>query len=320
MSDLAPETEPAPDWQAALHAGTREKYDDVALYDYEYRLRKSDIAFYRDLARQVAAREGTEATRILELGCGSGRLLIPLARDGHEVWGIDRARPMLHYLLSQVHGTKRLNARARARVHILQGDFRHVPLASATEVAAGERFPLITCPFNAFNHLYTLADVERFFAEVRRLLAPDGIFAFDISHPDPAWLSRDPRRRYARTRFRHPTTGEQLIYSTSHEYDPLTQIDRIRFFYEPADPDGADGTTLKSAEKPQKRGDPPPPRTPPRTVQLTQRLFFPAEIEALLHYAGFQPFYHAGGFDGEPLTLVSVEQVICARVRERKSA
>lgn len=304
---------------ATLTAGTREKYDDVALYDYEYRLRRSDIAFYRDLARQVAQREGDAGqqptTRILELGCGSGRLLIPLARDGHEIWGIDRAAPMLRYCHEQVHRTKRLNARTRARVHILQGDFRHVPLASASDAntgaGTGAGFPLITCPFNAFNHLYTLADVERFFAEVRRLLAPDGIFAFDISHPDPAWLSRDPQRRYARTRFRHPTTGERLIYSTSHEYDPATQIDLIRFYYEPDPAATASPTKGASGQKRAKSGASPWPRT----IQLTQRLFFPAEIEALLHYAGFQPFYHAGGFDGEPLSLVSVEQVICARVR-----
>ena len=68
-------------------------------------------------------------------------------------------------------------------------------------------------------------------------------------------------------------------------------------------------------------------RSPPRVVTLAHRLFFPAEIEALLHYAGFKILVHAGGFaedadsglsqdlDGAPLTIVSAEQVICARAR-----
>ena len=304
------ETDPAPDLPAALStalaAGTNEHYADAELYDHEYRRRRADVSWYRRLAAEVAQEQNEKSLRILELGCGSGRLLLPLLRDGHALWGVDRAAPMLARLKKRLSV---LNARARTRVHILQGDFRSLPLEG--------RFPLIICPFNGFQHLYTRHDVERCLAEVRRLLEPGGRFALDITHPDPEWLARDPTRRYDRTRFRHPATGEPLIYSTSHAYDPATQIDWIRLYYEPdlsrpLAPAKAHSSTENAAS-----------RSAPRVVTLAHRLFFPAEIEALLHYAGFKIDMHAGDFparapldlDEAALSIVSIEQVICASVR-----
>src|SRR5437868_2241249 len=62
-----------------VDAGSREHYVDAALYDYEYRRRRADVSFYRELAR----RRGAE--RVLELGAGSGRVTVPLARDGRQI-------------------------------------------------------------------------------------------------------------------------------------------------------------------------------------------------------------------------------------------
>lgn len=261
---------------AALAAGSSEHYEDAALYDHEYQRRRDDVRWYRALARQeLGAPDGKQA--ILELGCGSGRTLVPLSRDGWRVTGVDASAAML------ARCRARLERVAGARAELVRGDFR--------ELALGRRFPLVICPFNAFMHLYTRQDVERFLAVVRAHLAPRGLFAFDVLNPDLAWLSRDPTRRWARTRFRHPRTGKITYYSTSLTYDAALQIAFMRIYYEPA----GGGRT--------------------RTVRLTHRQFFPLELAALLHYNGFAVEAHEGGFDGAALVPESEEQVLRCRSR-----
>jgi SAM-dependent methyltransferase len=275
--------------RAALHQGSVEMYEDAELYDHEFSRRRHDVAWYRQLAADMTSVH-KRALSIVELASGTGRLLLPLVRDGHQLIGIDRSAQMLSRCQARLRA---LGKKAVGRALLLQADFRELPL----HVEKNDRFRLIVCPFNGLQHLYHREDLERFLAEVRRLLHPDGIFAFDVLNPDLAWLSRSPTRRWSRTRFKHPRTGEKLIYSTNHDYDPATQIQWIRIFYEP------DPATPKAQA------------SAPRTIHLSQKLYFPAELTALLHYNGFRLWYRAGGFDGQPLSPVSVEQVICARVR-----
>jgi SAM-dependent methyltransferase len=261
---------------AALAAGTSEHYEDAALYDHEYKRRRDDVRWYRALAARELGKPDGKRT-ILELGCGSGRTLIPLLRDGWRVVGVDASATML------ARCEARLARVPDARVELVRADFR--------ALALGRRFPLVICPFNAFMHLYSRDDVERFLAVVRAHLAPGGLFAFDVLNPDLAWLSRDPTRRWARTRFRHPRTGKLGYYSTSLTYDAALQVAFMRIYYEPA-----------------KGG-----RT--RTVRLTHRQFFPLELAALLHYNGFAVEAHEGGFDGGALVPESEEQVLRCRSR-----
>jgi SAM-dependent methyltransferase len=268
--------------RATLAAGTSEHYVDAPLYDHEYKRRRVDVRWYRALAAEVLGPPERLPARasILELGCGSGRTLLPLVRDGYSVVGVDAAPAMLARCRERL---ARLAAPARARARLEAGDFR--------AIALGQRFPLVICPFNAFMHLYTRQDVERFLAVVRAHLAPGGLFAFDVLNPDLSWLSRDPNRRWARTRFRHPSTGRSMTYSTSLSYDAALQIAFMRIYYQP------------------ERGG------RERVVRLAHRQFFPLELEALLHYNGFTVEKHDGGFDGAALVPESEEQVLRCRLR-----
>jgi SAM-dependent methyltransferase len=283
-----------------LERGTVEMYLDAELYDHEFRRRRHDVAWYRQLATDMASAHPQASGTIIELGSGSGRLLVPLVRDGHRLIGVDLSRDMLQRCRDRL---MRAGKKAAARALLVHADFRELPL----QVSKSERFRLILCPFGGLHHLYTRGDLERFLSEVRRLLHPDGLFAFDVINPDPLWLSRDPAKKWSRTRFKHPRTGERLIYSTNHDYDPESQVLFIRLFYEP--------DLSQSARRETDRAALTAVVSPPRTVHLTQRQYFPAELEALLHYNGFTLWHRAGGFDGQPLSPVSAEQVICARVR-----
>ncbi len=261
----------------ALERGSREHYDDPDLYDFEYRRRRRDVSFYRAVARELLGPSG----RVLELACGSGRMTTALVRDGHEVVGIDLSEAMLRRARARI---ERLGRRARRRALLVRADMRRFALAA--------RFPLVVMAFNSFEHLYTRVEVAACLERVRAHLAPGGQFVFDVQNPNLRWLVRDPTRRWARPLFRHPRTGERLAYSTNHDYDPVSQIALIRLYYGPADGAGRE-----------------------RVVHLSQRKFFPAELEALLAHGGFTVERRCGDFAGRPLDGDAESQVLVCRAR-----
>jgi len=274
----------------ALAIGSSEHYLDAALYDFEYRRRRADVNFYRGLARQHL-RRGDPA---LELGCGSGRLTIPLARDGHLVLGLDLSAPMLARAQARAAS---LGRAARNRVAFARADFR--------SFAVAPRFRLIACPFNAFQHLYTAADVQRFLGCVRAALAPGGLFVFDVLNPDLRWLSRDPTRRWARTRFRHPETGRRYEYSTNQTYDPIAQIAYMRIYYR-----ALDGGSNEGRGEGQGQGQGEGEGGGEHIVRLAHRQFFPAELMQLVRSAGLLVIDRYGGFQGEALEDGSESQLL----------
>jgi SAM-dependent methyltransferase len=272
-----------------IDAGSREHYADAALYDYEYRRRRADVGFYRELAKKrlgdpAHAKPGS--ARILELGAGSGRVTVALARAGYEVVAVDASAAMLAKLRARVASLPDAVAR---RITVVQGDLRDVRIA-------GKKFPLVVAVFNVVEHLYTRVEVDACFRGVVSHLAPGGAFAFDVQLPDLAWLIRDPTKRWARTRFTDPTTGRAMLYSTNHDYDPVGQIVLIRLYYEPADGKG-----------------------PTKIVKLSQRKFFPAELEALVAHAGLRMVERYGDFSWQPLESKAESQVlVCEHAISRR--
>jgi SAM-dependent methyltransferase len=296
-----------------VDAGSREHYADAVLYDYEYRRRRADVAFYRELARRRGA------DRILELGAGSGRVTVPLARDGRHVVALDQSSAMLARLGAR---RARLPAAAGARITPVTGDLR--------TFRVGGRFPLVIAAFNVLEHLYTRGEMTACLRRVAAHLRPGGAFAFDVQLPDLGWLLRDPGKRWAKTRFTDPTTGRAMYYSTNHEYDPISQIALIRLYYEPAPPAGSTdpGDEPGPRRVGQERGRPtasPPSTVPPRIVKLSQRKFFPAELEALVAHAGFRIMERYGDFSFRPLDGTAESQVLVCepdpkRPRKRRAS
>jgi SAM-dependent methyltransferase len=254
--------------RAEEEAGARESFEDAALYDFEYRRRRADVNFYRRLAFE---RRDLGDGPILDLACGTGRLMLPLLRDGNVVVGVDRSRAMLARAARRL---SRLSPARRSRAMLLRADIRSFALRG--------RFRLAISAFHSLQHLVDDGDLLACFRAVRRALLPDGWFAFDLLPPDAAWIARDPERRWARTRFRHPTTGQQLVYTTNHRYDPVRRALHIRLYYQPVDAQG------------RRRG-------PERVHRLCQRQLDPDEVSRLLGRAGLKVIARFGAFDGSPL-------------------
>ena len=218
---------------------------------------------------------------MLEYGVGNGRLALPAARAGAEITGIDHSRPMLddfkRRLAAEPEGVRR-------RVTLRRGDMRSVRLR--------RRFSLVTCPFNAFLHLYERTDVERFLARVRAHLAPRGSFVLDVSNPNAHELVRDPNRAYFCPRFRYPSTGEVVRYTERFDYDRARQILFVTMEFLPR------GREHESWVTP-----------------LAHRQFFPRELEALLHYNGFAIEGIWGDYKGGKFDRDGEMMVISARAR-----
>jgi SAM-dependent methyltransferase len=147
-------------------------WDDYApFYDWENArtLQRRDVAFWQRLA---AAQDGT----VLELGCGTGRIAIPIARAGVRIVGIDRSAEML--------GRARLRiARARAgdRLTLVRGDIRDLPFRPRV------RFAAVLAAYGILQSLTRERDLVRTFESVRRVLRRGGLFAIDVVPDLPKW-------------------------------------------------------------------------------------------------------------------------------------
>ncbi len=139
-------------------------YDSLAaLYQLQYANYRDDISFYSRLAERL------NANRILELGAGSGRVSIPLARRSFEVTGLELSEKMLE--LGRENA-----AREGVNVNFVQGDARDFMLKA--------QFPLVIAPFNALMHLYSLADQDKALGCIKAHLETGGVFAFDVYVPN----------------------------------------------------------------------------------------------------------------------------------------
>ena len=201
-------------------AGATEHFEDAALYDHDYRRRRADVQFYRTLAAEHGG-------PVLDLACGTGRLMVPLLRDGHTVVGLDRAPAMLARAADKI---ARLSRRERARALLIRADLRHFAFRA--------RFGFAVAAFHSVQHLVSDRDLVAFLRAARRALEPGGWLAFDVFAPARSFLARDENRRWDRTPFRDPTTGKHLIYSINHHLDRRRRALLMRMYYLPVDAHG----------------------------------------------------------------------------------
>ncbi len=168
-----------------------EGWDDYApFYDWENArtLGRRDVPFWRQLA--VGARGA-----VLELGCGTGRISLPLARAGARVVGIDRSEAML----ARAHQRLR-RARLRDRLRLVRGDIRYLPFASP--------FAMVMAPYGVLQSLLRERDLKATLAAVRDVLEPGGTFGIELVADLPSW--EEYRRRISLKGWRGRQGGSRI--------------------------------------------------------------------------------------------------------------
>jgi SAM-dependent methyltransferase len=124
-----------------------------------------DVPFYLDLAREIGG-------PVLEIGSGTGRVLLPIARAGIEIHGLDLSRAMLEVLEAKL---QREQEEIRSRITLHAGDMRSARLS--------REFALIIMPFRPFQHMHTMKDQLAALRTARVHLREGGRFAFDVFYP-----------------------------------------------------------------------------------------------------------------------------------------
>lgn len=261
-----------------IEPGALSLYARPEYYDKAYRNRRADVEYY---VATLGAAPGT----VLELGAGSGRVTLALARSGIEVTAVDVSEGMLQSLRAQL---EREPAAVRRRVKLVHGDMR--------DVDAQAKFRWVIAPFNTVLHLYTLDDVARFFATVKRHLRPRGELLFDYATPRVRDLAVDPERWYKGGTLTDPVTKKRVRYAERFHYSPQRQVLSTWMQFAPVD--GAE----------------------PWELLLTHRQYFPLEMRLLLEHHGFSAQEWTTDFtDAAPHALSDVLVVRAKRNKGRRS-
>ena len=238
---------------------------------------RGDAAWYLRQARDCGG-------PVLELGAGTGRVTLALARDGIAVHALDIEARMLAFLQRKLDDEP---PEVRARVTIVEGDMRAFRLA--------ERFALVIAPFRALLHNLTDADHLACFRRVREHLRPGGRLAFNVFHPSLEFMAQHTGSlagvwRLTGTFDRED--GSSVTRSEANRYDTVQR--RVHGVHR-YDEYGADGALKRTS-----------------LLRLELSYLYPSDIRGLLDEAGFQSIQIFGGFDGRPLANDTDELVVVA--------
>jgi SAM-dependent methyltransferase len=249
--------------------------DWLDLYDLQHDALSDDAGFFVALAGYLDLRPDHT---ILELACGTGRLLAPLLEAGYRVAGVDLQEAALE--------------RARRRL-APWGDRARLVRADMRDYALDQRFPLAFIGLNSFLHLLSAGDQLACLRCTRRHLRAAGLLAIDVQNP-LTFLGGNAVPDVPRHRFtaRDPHTGETVMQFGIERVDEAAQTVAVTLF---VDRIAADGTLTR------------------RLTCLTLRFVLRFELEALLRAASFTPEKCYGTYDLDPYTAESPRLIVLAR-------
>ena len=239
------------------------------LYDRVHTL-KEDIPFW---VREAKSCGGP----VLELGCGTGRVTIPVAQAGVPITGVDNSPAMLS------------KARAGARKLGLAKEMLKFRLGDMRDFRLGQKFPLVIVPYRSFQLLLSVADQRQALENIKRHLAAEGRLIIDLFVPDQERLIRESSSPVFRRKIVDGATGRRLRVSEQNQHDPFGQIINARTILEEVDVEGG--------------------RTDRREVAYQLRYLYRFEAMHLLEAAGYRVVELYGDFNRGPFDEASSEMI-----------
>jgi SAM-dependent methyltransferase len=228
------------------------------LYDLENPDFEPEGLFFLELARETGG-------PVLEIGCGTGRMTIPMAKAGLDMTGLDIVPEMLERAKEKAGKLPITWVETDARTYALNRKFRFI----------------FECG-SVFMHQLTNADQQAFLARVREHLAPDGRFVVSVFFPHRENLENVLQEKEWFTY--QDDLGQTVRVSGTEAYDELTQVKTETAIRRVTQLDGEEKVLV---------------------APLNLRYTFPQEMETLLDHAGFTILRRFGGPDCSPLTVES---------------
>jgi SAM-dependent methyltransferase len=258
-------------------------YNSASDYDLVYQGQsKQDVPFWRELVMRYTPQ------RVLELGCGSGRIGIELLHGpgSFQLEGLDISPDMLDAYRRKL---EREPEEVRQRVTLHEGDMSDYLLPNKGA------FDLVILPFNSICHLYEIEQQLDAFSKTYDHLAAGGWFVVDVFTPDIDYLSdalNHPAHIYVEDEIEVPDEFTMLLY-TSRKYDTIEQLQHILWTHE---------KFLESGEHER------------YLSKLDMHIFFPRELQLLFLATGFSIEAIYGGYDWVPLGK-GTRQIVVGRKR-----
>jgi SAM-dependent methyltransferase len=245
-------------------------------YDGAYSSMKDpvDASFYVELAKASAG-------PVLEIGCGTGRVLIPTARAGIEILGVDNSAPMLDILKEKL---AREDSHVRHKASLHSGDMREFHL--------NRQFPLVTMPFRPMQHMYTVEDQVKALTSAAAHVAADGQLAFDVFYPKFDRLALHIGEEQLEAEW-SPAPGTMIRrYYRKDAIDQINQNFTLTFFFR----------TLRDGELVSEEAE-----------TLKMSFYTYPHLQALFLLAGLEPVAEYGSFGKAPLHNNSEEMIFLLR-------
>lgn len=252
-------------------------YNTIArYYDGENENKVDDLPLYSEMAEEYGG-------PILDVGCGTGRISLHLAGEGHHVEGIDYSDAMLE------RGLRKLKGRAdvRDRVHFFRGD--------AGKFAFPQRFGLVLLAYNCLLQLTTQAEQMALLRHLRGALTPNGVMVMDLPNAGEAYAGLDDGSVTLERSFLDPDSGNLVMQQSVSALNRIAQTQDIQWIYDEIMPDGVLKRTL---------------------APLTLRYVFPAELDLMLELVGLQVLERYGDYEGGPFTEGCDRLIVVAGHRE----
>ena len=238
-------------------------YSDPQLYDAAHAWKTNDIEFITNCALEHGG-------PILEMASGTGRLAVPLIKKGFNYTGVELSEPFVEFTKKKLTSIKSVH-------NIVQGDMKNIDLK--------KKYRFIFIGFNSICHLLTNKDLSKFFNCVYAHLLDGGLFLIDTFVPNPIFLYR-PNIKTHVMEFDLPN-GEQCIVNEVNQYDPDTQINQIKWFFESSKVD---------------------------QFLFDMHMIYPDTMDRLLSESGFKIYNKFGDYDKSPFSSESHLQIyLCTK-------